>query len=321
MNSFTIQSADRVEIITLQDNYIDITARDNSAVVTRAMAFKDGEIKNSILAEHGFSVLVRVFVNDRIRTFLFDFGYSPAGAAYNARAMGLDLFPVEALVLSHGHSDHTGGLEELVAMIGRKDLELVVHPSVFRSRRYLRYDENTSFFFPEFTRERVVRAGVQIVETKAPLELLDGAVLFLGEIERRTDFEKGFPIARYLDEGQETFDKIEDDTAIAINLRGQGLIILSGCAHSGIVNTIEHAIRLTGIDLIHAVMGGFHLSGPLFEPNIEKTAEAIKRLNPRYLIPAHCTGRKASLRLEDTMPDKFILNMSGTKLTFEDSDR
>ena len=316
MQALSLHSVDHVELITLQDNYIDITARDDSEVVTRAMAIKDGEIKNSILAEHGFSVLVRVGRNEKVRTFLFDFGYSPGGAAFNARAMGLDLFPVEALVLSHGHSDHTGGLEELVAMIGRKDLPLIVHPSVFRQQRYVRYNENTAFFFPEFSRERVTRAGARILETRAPQALLDGTVLFLGEIERRTDFEKGFPIARYLDDGKETFDEIEDDTAVVINLHDRGLIILSGCAHSGIVNTIEHAIRLTGENRIHAVIGGFHLSGPLFEPIIERTIDEIKRLDPRYLVPTHCTGRKAIMTMEKEMPEKFILNMSGTKLTF-----
>ena len=311
-----INAVERIEILTLQDNYIDITVRDDNDVVTRAAAIKDGEIKNSILAEHGFCVLVRVTAGGRVRSLIFDFGYSPGGAAFNARAMGIDLHPVEALVLSHGHSDHTGGLEELVAMIGRKDLPLIVHPSVFRPKRYVRYNESTSFFFPEFTRDRVTRAGVRILEARNPHVLLDGNVLFLGEIERTTDFEKGFPVARYLDNDRETFDPIEDDTAIAINLRDKGLVILSGCAHSGIVNTIEHAIKVTGVDRVHAVMGGFHLSGPLFEPIIERTTAEIRRINPDYLIPAHCTGRKAIMYMEKEMPEKFILNMSGTRLTF-----
>ncbi len=316
MTTLSLPAVERIEILTLQDNYIDITARDDNDVVTRAAAVKDGEIKNSILAEHGFCVLVRITRDGETRSLLFDFGYSPGGAAFNARAMEIDLRPVEALVLSHGHSDHTGGLEELVAMIDRKDLPLFAHPSVFRPKRYVRYGEGTTFFFPDFTRERVALAGVRTMETKAPQAILGGNALFLGQIERTTDFEKGFPIARYLDNGRETFDDIEDDTAIAIHLKDKGLVILSGCAHSGIVNTIEHAIKVTGIQHIHAVMGGFHLSGPLFEPIIERTTDELKRLDPDYLIPAHCTGRKAIMHMEKKMPEKFILNMSGTKLTF-----
>lgn len=93
-------------------------------------------------------------------------------------------------------------------------------------------------------------------------------------------------------------------------------MILSGCAHAGIINTILYARKVTGIEKVHAVMGGFHLSGALFEPIIDRTAEELKKLAPRYIIPAHCTGRKAIIRIEKEMPDQFILNMAGTKLTF-----
>jgi hypothetical protein len=101
-----------------------------------------------------------------------------------------------------------------------------------------------------------------------------------------------------------------------MNLKDKGLVILSGCAHAGIVNTVRYAMELTGIEKIHALMGGFHLGGPLFEPIINRTTEEIKAINPTYVIPAHCTGRKAIMAMEKAMPDQFILNMSGTKLTF-----
>jgi len=101
-----------------------------------------------------------------------------------------------------------------------------------------------------------------------------------------------------------------------MNLKGEGLVILSGCAHAGIINTITYAREITGIDKIHAVMGGFHLSGAIFEPIIQRTTEELKKLAPRYVIPCHCTGRKAVINIEKEMPEQFILNMSGTKLTF-----
>jgi 7,8-dihydropterin-6-yl-methyl-4-(beta-D-ribofuranosyl)aminobenzene 5'-phosphate synthase len=145
---------------------------------------------------------------------------------------------------------------------------------------------------------------------------MDDTVLFLGEIPRQTDFEKGFPIAHYQKDGKEFWDAIEDDTSIVMNLQDKGLVILSGCAHAGIVNTVRYAMDVTGIDKIHAVMGGFHLAGPLFEPIIDRTTEEIKKLHPDYVIPTHCTGRKAIMALEKAMPEQFILNMSGTKLTF-----
>ena len=101
-----------------------------------------------------------------------------------------------------------------------------------------------------------------------------------------------------------------------MNVKGKGLVILTGCAHAGIVNTVRHAVKITGVEKVCTVMGGFHLSGPFFEPIIEQTTEELKELNPLYVVPTHCTGRKAIMHIESEMPEKFILNMSGTKLTF-----
>ena len=311
-----LNAVDKVEILTLQDNYIDITAMDNNAVVTRAMPIKDGQIKVSIGAEHGFSAIVKTTAGDQTRTLLFDFGFSADGAARNAAALDVDMTQVEAAVLSHGHSDHTGGLDNLAAMIGKKDLPLIVHPGVFKSPRYMKFSEEFKIYFPEFTRRKVAKAGLKVIETKENFALLGGNCLFLGEVPKRSDFEKGIPMAHFVEDGVEKWDAIEDDTSIVMNIKEKGLVILSGCAHAGIINTVAHAREVTGIDKVHAVMGGFHLSGPLFEPIIERTTAELKKLALRYIIPVHCTGRKAIMHMEKEMPEQFILNMSGTKLTF-----
>ena len=146
--------------------------------------------------------------------------------------------------------------------------------------------------------------------------MLDGNVLFLGGIPHTTDFEKGWPLPHYQKDGKESWDPIEDDSSIVMNLKDKGLVILSGCAHAGIVNTVRYAIETTGIDRIHAIMGGFHLSGPFFEPLIDETARELQKMHPTYVIPTHCTGRKAIMEIEKKMPEQFILNMAGTKLTF-----
>ncbi len=311
-----IIEADRIEILTLQDNYIEITAADNSSIVKRASNLRKGQIRNSVLAEHGFSAVVRITVNGKTRSLLFDFGFSEDGAAYNAKVLGVDMRGIEAAALSHGHSDHLGGFARMMHMIGRKDIELVVHPSVFKKSRYLKITGEVKVYFPEFTREMALKAGVKIVESSAPRLLLDGAALFLGEVPRRTEFEKGMPNAYFCEEGAEQKDEIEDDASLVMNLKGKGLIALSGCAHSGIVNTVRYARDLTGVEQVHAIMGGFHLSGPNFEPIIERTTEELRKFNPAYIIPSHCTGRKAVIHIEKEMPEQFILNMSGTKLTF-----
>ena len=316
MSQTKLNAVDKVEILTLQDNYIEMTAMDNSAVIGRAMPLKDGEIRASILAEHGFSALVKTTAAGRTHTLLFDFGFSENGAAQNAANLGVNMTEVEVVALSHGHSDHTGGMEKLTALIGKRDIPFVVHPSAFKSPRYLKLGEEFKINFPKLTREMVTQAGFSVVESEKPYPLLNNSVLFLGEIPRSTDFEKGWPIAHCLKDGKEAWDAIEDDTSIVMNLKDKGLVIVSGCAHAGIVNTVRHAMAVTGIDKIHAVMGGFHLSGPFFEPIIDRTTQELQNLHPAFVIPTHCTGRKAIMAMEKQMPDQFILNMAGTKLTF-----
>ena len=316
MASYPLNEADKVEILTLQDNYIEITAGDNSEIIARAAAVKDGSIRTSVLAEHGYCAIVKTTTGDQVRTFLFDFGFSEDGAAYNAKALGADMTQVEAAALSHGHSDHTGGIAKLGAMIGKKDVPIAVHPGAFKSPRYIKLGEKLKIYFPKLTRESLYDAGFKVIETKAPYPLLDGDILFLGEIPRRTDFEKGTALAHFQENGVEKWDPLEDDTSVVMNLKGKGLVILSGCAHAGIVNTVRHAVDVTGIQQVHAVMGGFHLSGPAFEPIIGRTTEELKKFHPAYVVPVHCTGRKAIMYMEKEMPQQFILNMSGTKLTF-----
>ncbi len=311
-----LKAVDRVEILTLQDNYIDITAMDSNAIVTRANPLKDGEIRASVLAEHGFSALVKTTTDGKSHTLLFDFGFSENGAAQNAATLGVDMTDVEAAALSHGHSDHTGGMTKLVAMTGKKNIPFAVHPSAFKSPRYLKFGEELKINFPELTREMVKVAGLAVAETEKPYLLLEDTILFLGEIPRTTDFEKGWPLPHCQQDGKEVWDAIEDDTSIVMNLKDKGLIILSGCAHAGIINTIHYAMKVTGIEKVHAVMGGFHLSGPFFEPIIDRTTQEFKKINPAYMIPTHCTGRKAIMEMEKQMPDQFILNMAGTKLIF-----
>jgi 7,8-dihydropterin-6-yl-methyl-4-(beta-D-ribofuranosyl)aminobenzene 5'-phosphate synthase len=315
-NLIKVNEIDKIEILTLQDNYIDLTAMDNNEIVTRAMPLKDGQFRKSILSEHGFSAIVTTTKGETKHVLLFDTGFSEIGAVYNANALGVDLSSVEAIALSHGHMDHTGGFDSMAAAIPNKGIPVVAHPAIFRSPRYLKVKKNVNVQLPSLTREGIAATGMKLFETQAPLPMVDGDVLFLGEISRRTDFEKGFPIAFYQEEGKEMWDPIEDDTALVINLKGKGLVILTGCAHSGIVNTVLYAQEATGINTVYVVMGGFHLAGPLFEPIISRTTEELKKINPSYIIPTHCTGRKATAFMEESFGDRFILNMAGTKMIF-----
>ena len=314
--TLTIREVDRVEVLTLQDNYIDLVARDDNAVIQRALPVKGLEMRNSILAEHGFASLITVSSEDTSRCMLFDFGYSEFGAALNVDALDADLSAVEEMALSHGHLDHVGGIRALVEKTGKTHIPLVLHPAVFRQPRFLKVSETLKFHFPPFTPENAAAAGAMVISSATPYPMLDRSALFLGQIPRTTAFEKGAPNLCCEIDGQVQPDPFDDDSAVVFNVRGRGLVVVSGCAHSGIVNTVTYARKVTGIESVLAIMGGFHLSGLDTKEVIEPTVAALKSFDPTYIVPTHCTGRQAVQLIENAMPDRFILNMAGTKLMF-----
>jgi len=316
MTQFRLNQVDKLEIWTLEDNYVDLVSGDNSAIVARAMPVKDMQLTNSILAEHGFSAIVTTTTKEKPKMMLFDFGFSDDVVVRNAAALGADLTKVEVAAISHGHMDHFGGLAQVAARIGKKGLGLILHPAAFRQNRYVEPIQGIKVGLPALEKEKIEASGFKITQAKEPLLLLDGDVLFLGEIPRRTSFEKGLPYAFYEEKGEKVWDPTEDDTAVVMNLGSKGLVVLSGCAHSGIVNTVEYAREITGINKVHVIMGGFHLTGPAFESIIDDTVKSLQQIGPEYVIPTHCTGRKAILAIEKAMPSQFLVNMSGTKLTF-----
>jgi len=309
-----LKHADKVEILTLQDNYIDLVEAPANAMVTRAMPVKDGYIKNSVVAEHGFSALVTVTDGTEVHSVLFDFGFSPWGVVHNMEALGVDAETIEVLALSHGHMDHTGGMLEVAKRL-RTPIELVLHPRALDTDRYLKLSEDFKIRFPLLKRDELEQAGINIVESAGPRTLLGGLVMFLGGVPRETDYEPGMPLAHYTDASGEHADTIADDSSLVFALKDKGLVILTGCAHAGVINTIRHARKLTGIEKVHAVMGGFHLGGPAGQASIPPTLEALQEIKPEYIIPCHCTGRTAILAMEQALPG-FILNMAGTRITF-----
>ena len=153
------------------------------------------------------------------------------------------------------------------------------------------------------------------MEERQPSFLLDGAVLVTGEVDRTTPFETGFMGHQALrGSSWEPDPLILDDQALVLSLADRGLVVLTGCGHAGIVNVVRHVQRLTGEERIAAVIGGFHLSGPMFEPIIEPTVAAFDELEPDLLMPAHCTGWKAMHRLAARFPDAFVPSTVGTTI-------
>lgn len=271
-------------------------------------------VPDALIAEPGFSALVHVVKNGRERTLLFDTGVSPAGVVENMRRLGLSLGDVEVIVLSHGHWDHVTGMEGVTAALGQAGLPLLIHPE-FWARRRIKFPGLEPAELPSTSRSALEGAGFEIVEERQPSFLLDGSVLITGEVDRTTEFETGFKGHEAFRDGDWQADPlILDDQALVVRLRDRGLVILSGCGHAGIVNTVRYARKLTGEQRVAAVIGGFHLSGPMFEPIIGPTVSAFDELKPVLLMPAHCTGWKAVHQLAGRFPDAFVQSAVGTTI-------
>ena len=317
MQQYPIQlkPVDEIEIVTLMDNYSDVLLQ-SEGPVTRAPLATGGEIPtDTLLAEHGLSQLVRLDCSGTTHSILFDTGYSRIGVLHNLKILGIDLKEIEALVLSHGHMDHTGSLHGILEGLGRT-MPLIVHPEAFLSPRYLDIGEGKKLLFPcTLKRDELEALGAQILESTAPVSLCDNSLLVTGQVERTTSFEKGFPNAFLSRDGKEEPDAIWDDQSLVLHLKDKGLVVISGCAHAGIVNTVAYARKITGVETIHGIIGGFHLSGPAFEPIIEQTIVELRKMDPKIIVPMHCTGWKAIERFSKAFPDSFILNSVGSRFT------
>jgi 7,8-dihydropterin-6-yl-methyl-4-(beta-D-ribofuranosyl)aminobenzene 5'-phosphate synthase len=324
MTTVPLEPVDSVAITVLVDNAADVLLPDQGPAKRPGLGATDvlrvpaaflegGETFDVPLAEHGFSALVTIRNDSRERSVLLDAGLTPNGLADNMRRLNLSPERIETIVFSHGHFDHTTGLDGLVRALGRRSLPVIVHPD-FWTRRRMVIPGREPFELPSTSKSALQEAGFEIIEEKQPSLLLDGSLLITGEVERTTEFERGFPVQQAFRDGQWLPDPLTlDDQALVMNVRDKGLVVLTGCGHAGLVNTLRYARKLTGEDPLYAVIGGFHLNGPLFEPIIPDTCAALVELPPEVIVPTHCTGWKATHALAAQFPDAFIQNSIGTR--------
>jgi 7,8-dihydropterin-6-yl-methyl-4-(beta-D-ribofuranosyl)aminobenzene 5'-phosphate synthase len=328
VDPITLVPVDEAIVTTLVDNSYDALMADSGPARRMGMGkvppvaapqFEGGRNSPGLIAEHGFSALVTTRRGNTTHTVLFDTGISPDGMATNFERLGLDASAIEVAVLSHGHPDHDGGFPGLTRLRGRNGLPLTVHPLVF-SRRRLALPNAPAMELPALSRSAIEAEGFEVIERRQPSLLLDGSVLITGEVDRTTEFEKGMPNHEAFRNGRwEPDPLLLDEQALVVHVQGKGLVVVTGCGHAGVINIARHAMRLTGVDRLHALIGGFHLTGPAFEPVIEPTVNAFKELAPEVLVPAHCTGWKAQHRLAAVLPEAFIPNAVGTSFTFVQS--
>jgi 7,8-dihydropterin-6-yl-methyl-4-(beta-D-ribofuranosyl)aminobenzene 5'-phosphate synthase len=224
------------------------------------------------------------------------------------------------LISSHGHIDHAGGLLNLrKKMNSGQEIPLVIHEDAFRNR-LVKFQDGRTIDLPAQNRSILTNTGYRIIEKNSPSLWISDGVLVTGEIPRTNNFEKGFPNHYSLveeEEGKMEPDPlIKDDQAIILKVKDKGLVIVTGCGHAGIINTLNYAKELAEEDRIYAVLGGMHLSGGLFEQIIPRTVEELEELKPRFVVPCHCSGLKAVNEIARKMPNAFIQNSVGTNYIF-----
>lgn len=253
-------------------------------------------------AQHGISLLIDICSGEIHKKILLDVGQGSKPILYNMDILGIEPSSVDALFLSHCHYDHTQGLAKMLDAIGKK-IPIIAHPDIFRD----------NYIFSPFIRnigvteedgvEAIKAAGGQLFLTGEAFEIMPG-VLSTGEVERLVDFEKQGIGTYNLIDGHISGDRIIDDLSVVVNVKGRGLVIAVGCSHAGIINIINHAKKITGVEKVAAVIGGFHLIEASTE-RIEKTAHALKEMDIDLVVPGHCTGLTASAEIARVLKERF----------------
>jgi 7,8-dihydropterin-6-yl-methyl-4-(beta-D-ribofuranosyl)aminobenzene 5'-phosphate synthase len=257
----------------------------------------------NFLGEWGLSILIETDEQN----ILFDTGQS-ISASHNADLLGIDLSKINKIVLSHGHYDHTGGLRQILRRV-RKEIEIIAHPDIWQVKYATRQGEERYIGIP-FHRQTLESLGARFNLTTEPITITD-SIMTTGEVPMVTDYEEIEPYLVVKQDDGFIPDKLLDDQAIIINTE-PGLVVVLGCAHRGIINTLYHARELTGVKTVHTVLGGCHLMDAS-EERVRLTLAVLKELGVQRLGVSHCTGLPASVTMAQQFGDKFFFNNAGTK--------
>ena len=320
-----VTPVDRLEVLVLVDNSTDslstnpknVTAEWSGLLTGGRLRMMSGE--NICCAHHGLSLLITVETGKDKHTLLFDAG--PEGATFlrNARVLGVDFGEVEAIVLSHGHWDHAGGLlaavEAVAAARGKNRPDCFVHPGMFAQRATQR--PNGEFYVHELVHDpdKLARAGANVVNTREPQLAVGGAFYISGEVPRLTKYEIGLPgHVRRSDDGKSWVPDplLMDERFISVHVKDKGQFIFSACSHAGLINVLNHARSTFPAVPLYGVMGGLHLSG-VTEKIIPDTVSDLKSFGLKLLAPGHCTGWRALTAMSREFGNELVPSAVGKK--------
>ena len=271
----------------------------------RITTLSENTANYGFIAEWGLSILVEA---DDTR-ILVDTGLS-FSAAHNAQQFGIDLATIDCIVLSHGHADHTGGLREVLTRRG--EVQIIAHPDVWATKYTRRGPQEAQYIGMPFSREESEGLGARFNLSREPVHITD-RIMTTGEVPMASGYEEIDNNLFVMEDKRLQPDMLADDLALVIDA-DFGLVVVLGCAHRGIVNTLRHAQNLTGKERVYAAIGGAHLfRAP--EARVEQTIADLREMGIQRLGVSHCTGFRASARLAQELGDVFFMNNAGTRFT------
>jgi 7,8-dihydropterin-6-yl-methyl-4-(beta-D-ribofuranosyl)aminobenzene 5'-phosphate synthase len=260
-----------------------------------------------LLCEHGLSILVEA--GDK--SILVDTGATPYTVVHNASALGVALSDIDAIVLSHGHYDHTGGLAAVLSAM-HKQVEVIAHPAIWELKGALRAHGRFDYVGIPFCREELERVGAHFNLTSEPTWLTED-IATTGEEQLTTEFET-IDAKLVLKKGNDIVpDPVADDQSLFLKT-DRGLVVVLGCAHRGMINVIRHCMKLSGMDNVYMVVGGTHL-GPASSEQVTKSIAALREIGVEHVGVSHCTGLPRAAILANEFGDRFFFNNCGTVLT------
>jgi 7,8-dihydropterin-6-yl-methyl-4-(beta-D-ribofuranosyl)aminobenzene 5'-phosphate synthase len=309
----SLTPVDRVRVTTVVDNYIDALRQDEK-VARRFSAFVARQMPD-LRAEHGLAHYVEITRGVDTVRIAFDFGSSETALTHNFRVLGLDAGAIDALALSHGHWDHFGGLGGFLRTYRRamrKDLTFYGGEDHFLTRWNQRGADRVCM--GRLHRDEIERYDIRVESVRTPLLLADG-VLLSGEMHEQEPFEPIPDNLRVEREGAVVPDSFIGEQTLIAHVKGRGLVVVTSCSHRGIVGICRHAARITGVPKVHAVIGGFHLSG-LKEERVTRVVDAFRELEVDWVVPQHCTGLEAMATMLHRLPAEMVPSSVGSTFSF-----
>jgi 7,8-dihydropterin-6-yl-methyl-4-(beta-D-ribofuranosyl)aminobenzene 5'-phosphate synthase len=267
--------------------------------------------ESPFLGQHGISIVIDAGSKELRKKILVDVGQNSAALLNNMKLMNIHPTEIDAIIITHCHYDHTQGLATIVKEIGKRDLPVIAHPSLFRlnfiNNPYLRHVG----VMQEDSREKIESAGGSLFLVSDPFLLMPGLTT-TGEVKRQTDFEEVGISLLTVHEGQTKKDLMLDDISVIANVKDRGLIIVTGCSHAGIVNIVKQSIEITGTHELEGIIGGLHLVEAT-DQRIQRTVEELKKQRPNWISAGHCTGFKAQVELYSVFHERFFALHTGMK--------